>query len=90
MKCKDCKYNSEIDHACCGYKIDYCEVINVYDMKECNYSDSEIDKMDICFNCIYWIGGGDWGLSCMKNYYIASTNGFRKVGDCEQFTRKER
>ena len=46
----------------------------------------EVKNMNICYNCKHWIGGGDWGLSCAKNYYNCSTNGFDEV--CEQFERK--
>lgn len=42
--------------------------------------------MDICFNCKYWLGGGDWGLSCEKDYHNCSTNGFDEA--CELFERK--
>lgn len=49
-------------------------------------SDEDIEKMYICFNCKHWIGGGDFGLSCKKDYYIAEINGFRK--SCDLFEAK--
>lgn len=90
MECKNCKY----------YKVDSfmfdnkewtsraCEIAHIVNPKACAYieNDKEVEDMTICFNCKYWIGGGDWGLSCQKDYYNCSTNGFNEV--CEQFERK--
>lgn len=65
-----------------------CSITHSVGKKSCDYiaSDAEVEDMNICYNCKHWIGGGDWGLSCRKNYYIASTDGFNEV--CEQFERK--
>ena len=45
---------------------------------------------DLCYEKgipleIHWRCLGDWGLSCDKNYYNCSNNGFDKA--CEQFER---
>lgn len=83
MNCKDCKYK---------YKTadgdTFCEITHLLYTKSCNYidNDSQVVAMNICYNCKHWIGGGDWGLSCRKDYYNTSTNGFREV--CEHFERK--
>lgn len=83
MFCKDCKYK---------YKTadgdTFCEITHLLYTKSCDYidDDSQVVAMNICYNCKHWIGGGDWGLSCRKDYYNTSTNGFREV--CEHFERK--
>ena len=89
MECKDCKYNymttiALIDEEYKGYS---CSITHRLGTKSCNINnDNEVEDMDICYNCKHWLGGGDWGLSCRKNYYMATTDGFNEV--CEQFERK--
>lgn len=89
MKCKDCKYY-KIDSLFIGDK-EYinriCDITHLCNTKSCPLAnDAEVEDMKICYNCRYWIGGGDWGLSCQKDYYNCSTNGFNEA--CEQFERK--
>lgn len=68
-----------------SYMTRYCEITNG-SRKHCTItSDKEVENMNICYNCKHWIGGGDWGLSCRKDYYIASTNGFDEA--CEKFEK---
>lgn len=84
MECINCKYfwmGSET------FPHDVCDITHICNPKSCNLaSDEEVKSMDICYNCKYWYGGGDWGLSCEKNYYNCSANGFDKA--CDQFERK--
>lgn len=84
MECKNCKY-----YWAGGDKFpNVCNITHLCNPKSCSIaSDEEVDNMDICYNCRYWYGMGDWGLSCGKNYYNCSHNGFDKA--CEQFERKE-
>lgn len=84
MECKDCKYH----HNDTKYNYNMCEITHVINTKSCTYikNDNKVDNMNICFNCKYWIGGGDWGLSCEKDYLNCSANGFDEA--CEQFERK--
>ena len=88
MMCKDCKYKQTyVDLK--GNEFNICSISNIGYIVSCGLDNDELVKdMEICFNCKYWIGGGDWGLSCQKNYYNCSTNGFGKA--CEEFCRKER
>ena len=79
MECKKCKYYDSFQRL--------CKVMRVCNTKSCTLpSDEIVEDLNICFNCQHWIGGGDWGLSCSKNYYNCSSNGFDKA--CEQFKRK--
>lgn len=74
MECKDCKYYKERSSQAV-YSL--CTITHICNTKSCGLeSDNEVEHMDICYNCKYWIGGGDWGLSCMKDYYNYSSNGF--------------
>lgn len=90
MECKDCKYknitNVKLKNG--EFNMQGCLITHILNKESCDYiiSDEEVDDMKICYNCKSWIGCGDWGLSCMKNYYNCSTNGFNKA--CEQFERK--
>ncbi len=88
MMCKDCKYKQTyVDLK--GIEFNVCSITNIGYIVSCRLKNDELVKdMDICFNCKYWIGGGDWGLSCQKNYYNCSNNGFDKT--CEEFCRKDK
>nr|DAE28898.1 MAG TPA: hypothetical protein [virus sp. ctmTa7] len=88
MMCKDCKYRQTyVDLK--GIEFNVCSITNIGHTVSCRLENDKLIKdMDICFNCKYWIGGGDWGLSCQKNYYNCSTNGFDKT--CEEFCRKDK
>ena len=82
MLCKDCSY--------CNDKI-YCRITNRNVgvlIKGCSLdTDKQVKDMSICFTCRYWIGGGDWGISCAKNYYYANNNGFHEA--CELYEKKD-
>lgn len=90
MNCIDCKYynqqnvsygNGEI------HLLSACEITHMCNPESCFLvSDSDIDNMQICYNCENWIGGGDFGLSCSLDYYVINSNGFEPA--CEKFIRK--
>lgn len=81
MECKNCKYfQKDSDSVIFGA----CNISNMCDTKSCGIvSDEDVKNMRICYNCEYWLGGGDWGLSCRKDYYNCNCNGFAEA--CEQF-----
>jgi hypothetical protein len=90
MECKYCHY-CKVDFY--GQKdklvaLPFCDITHRVNPKSCEdiLSDEEVKDMEICYNCQYWIGGGDWGLSCQKNYYDCSTNGFCEA--CKEFKKK--
>lgn len=97
MKCKDCKFKLDSEVTMfdrCYEKMIYscCDISNrvITQKSECivsNFDHDNVENMTICYNCKHWIGGGDWGLSCRKDYYVASSNGFDEI--CDQFERKE-
>lgn len=90
MECKNCKYYdvSNVKSNGKSYTTCSCDITHRVNSKSCGYitSDEDVESMDICYNCKHWIGGGDWGLSCQKNYYKCNANGFEKA--CEQFEKK--
>lgn len=79
MKCKECKHYN-------AYK-EVCKVTHKCHTISCNLENDNIKDMKICYNCKHWVGGGDWGLSCKKDYYNCSTNGFDK--GCKDFERRK-
>ena len=84
MKCKNCKYRREVNKTFIDH---ICDITHLISSVSCDIaSDDDVENMDICYNCKHWLGCGDWGLSCRKNYYNCSCNGFDKA--CEQFERK--
>ena len=84
MECEKCKYLYE-EYVWGPVKA--CSITHYTNPKSCSIeSDEDVKKMKICYNCKHWIGGGDWGLSCKKNYYLCSSNGFNVA--CDQFDRR--
>ena len=85
MECKNCKYYKDDNNE--FFRTMICTVSHLWRPLSCDLaSDADVENMDICYNCSHWLGGGDFGLSCKKNYYHCSANGFDKA--CEQFERK--
>lgn len=89
MKCEDCKY-LKVNTCTIKGKIIHtkvCSVTHYVNPTSCDIiSYQEIEQSNICFNCKHWIGGGDFGLSCKKDYYLLESNGFRTA--CEKYERK--
>ena len=65
-KCKDCQYFQTYKDS-----IGTCTLTRyvVKDDKDhdCNCYNRDLSGYDICYNCKYYIGGGDWGLFCSHN-----------------------
>ena len=55
-------------------------------MVGCDYHNRDMSNEKICLNCEYYLGGGDWGLSCREDYYKVPG----PVSEaCEKFKRRE-
>ena len=53
---------------------------------DCAYFQKDISKLNICYNCKHWIGGGDFDLSCKKDSYRIRSG----IDDaCKDFERKK-
>ena len=70
MKCKDCKYceisnfkfqGKSYSNACCLLSH---RVIKPNIEHNCKCFNIDLSEYDICYNCKYYGGGGDWGLFC--------------------------
>lgn len=94
MKCKDCRYSSDDVYEIAGEKCCTCSltrrVMYVYKESEveCSCYNRDLSEYDICYNCKYYIGGGDWGLFCShKDKY----HHLGKFSDepCRYYARKE-
>ena len=84
MECKNCKHLRVVNEF---FVDNICTITHIISPTSCSItSDEDVKDMDICHNCQHWFGGGDCGLSCAKNYYNCSVNGFDKA--CEQFERR--
>ena len=81
MNCINCKYREYMT----VYQTTVCTISHRLRPHSCDYivDDKDVENMNICFNCKHWLGGGDWGLSCAKDYYNCSVNGFDKA--CKNF-----
>ena len=67
-KCKDCQYSSESCMQINMTPLYACTLTNnvVHGEKEhsCDCFNRDLTQFDICYNCKYYGGGGDWGLFC--------------------------
>ena len=85
MECKNCKYWRKLEDR---FVDNMCNITHMCNTKSCTLpSDDDVEQLRICYNCQHWYGMGDWGLSCAKNYYNCSSNGFDEA--CEQFERRK-
>lgn len=44
-------------------------VLKSKNAETCKLYNVDISEETVCFNCKYFLGGGDWGLACSKDYY---------------------
>jgi hypothetical protein len=69
-RCRECQY-SQIDHrqindktveiACCSITR---QMVKPDIDADCKCFNLDLSNYDICYNCKYYVGGGDWGLFC--------------------------
>lgn len=90
MNCHYCNYNKHVIRT--GYKpYNICDITHYINSNELclKYGiekENDIKNKDMCYNCIHWLGAGDYNLFCSINGSICSTNGF--LGPCDDFKRK--
>lgn len=62
-RCVDCQYSSDVYEIvgveCCTCSLTL-RVMNANAEHECNCYNRDLSEYDICYNCKYYIGGGDW------------------------------
>lgn len=91
MRCKDCKYSSDVyelsNKECCTcYLTRYVMDANIE--RECNCYNHDLSQYDICYNCKYYGGGGDWGLFCSHEDMYHHLGKFSDK-PCERYEKKE-
>ena len=90
-KCKDCKY--AVDGIYKIYDIDCCTcsltrmVMNANAESNCNCFNRDLSKFDMCYNCKYYIGGGDWGMFCSHKDMYQHLGEFSDA-PCKRYERK--
>ena len=92
-KCRDCQYGQintwnmedKLIEVCCCELTSACMKPDVE--HDCECFNADLSEYDICYNCKYYHGGGDWGLFCS---HIDMYHHLGKFSDkaCERFERK--
>ena len=68
--CEKCQHYTGKSCNWGGVVLYQCELTRSLDCRsECDWHDKDFSHDKICLNCKNYLGGGDWGLSCGKNYY---------------------
>lgn len=86
-RCIECKYCHPYEDGTGTCKLTRY-VVKADKDHDCSCFNRDLSEYDICFNCKYYIGGGDWGLFCShKDMY----HHLGKFSDepCERFEKKE-
>ena len=81
--CLTCNYLTDDEYGA------FCKLRKMYPQKtieNCEWHNKDISNEKICCNCEFFLGGGDWGLSCKKDYYTL-VDSVSKA--CENFSKKE-
>ena len=87
VKCKDCKYSIGAYRGCSSCTLTHI-IVNPDKEHDCQCFNADLSQYNICYNCKYYLGGGDWGLFCShKDMY----HHIGKFNDepCRHFERKE-
>lgn len=86
--CKNCCYRGP-ETQVCGRTAYVCSLTHVVlfgnQALKCDLYNRDLSKEDVCYNCDYYMGGGDWGLACRKHYHRLP-NATSKI--CDDFARK--
>ena len=96
MKCNDCRYVLSGEYHARGKepRIEYvCTLTRVLVSADkdhdCQCHNRDLSEYDICYNCKYYMGGGDWGLFCSHEDMYHHLGKFNDDA-CERFERKMR
>lgn len=66
MKCENCIHSESSAFTHNGFNYVVCTLTREVMKTDvvCNCYNRDLSEYDICYNCKYYIGGGDWGLFC--------------------------
>lgn len=93
-KCKDCRYalSGAINLKKNPVTITTCTLTSVVVLadkeNECPCFNLDLTPYDICYNCKYYLGGGDWGLFCSHEDMYHHLGKFSD-DPCERYEKKE-
>lgn len=91
MKCKDCSHSEEPGYEIAGIECRTCsltrQAMNANEEHNCNCYNRDLSVYDICYNCKYYIGGGDWGLFCSHKDMYHHLGKFSDV-PCDRYESK--
>lgn len=96
MKCKDCKYceisnfkfqGKSYSNACC--LLSHRAIIKPNVEHNCKCFNIDLSEYDICYNCKYYGGGGDWGLFCLHKDMYYHLGEFRDE-PCEYYKKAKK
>lgn len=88
-QCKNCQFviamNESNARGCCTLTR---YVVQTDKEHECPCFNRDLSEYDICYNCEYYSGGGDWGLFC---YHKGMYHHLGKFSDdpCEYYQKKK-
>lgn len=86
--CKNCCYRGP-EVQVFGRTVHVCSlthiVLLVNQALDCEFYNRNLEEEDVCYNCSYFMGGGDWGLACSK-HYNRLPNATSRI--CDDFARK--
>lgn len=86
--CENCCYLGP-EGQVAGKTVHVCALTHVVLLEnralKCDFYNRDLSKEDVCYNCRYFIGGGDWGLACGKHYHMLP-DATSKI--CDDFDRK--
>lgn len=86
--CRNCCYKGGVTK-CIGREIPVCILTHILLFQnvaaDCEYYNRDFSKEDVRYNCVHFLGGGDWGLACSK-HYNKLPNATSRI--CDDFARK--
>lgn len=91
MKCEDCRHSESSAFTHNGFNYVVCTLtrraMNPKADVTCGCFNRDLSGYNICYNCKYYIGGGDWGLFCSHKDMYHHLGKFSDES-CEKFERK--
>ena len=92
-RCRDCKHsntspielkNKYVDVTVCTLN---SQIVSPDNEHDCGCYNRDLSEYDICYNCKYYRGGGDWGLFCSHDDMYHHLGRFDDE-PCERYEKK--
>ena len=88
-KCKDCQYVLIGEPYSCCTLTNLCVIADKEQEHDCGCFNLDLSGYDICYNCEFYQGGGDWGLFCSHKEKYHHLGKFSDI-PCEHYKKKVR